>query len=324
VNKILRVAISGTLLGWLAWHTDWQRVSEAFAHLQVQYWLLAVVILVITQAVSARRWQKLAQALGMQETFARLTSYYFIGMFFNLVLPTSVGGDVVRAYYLTKRSGKKLPAFVSVAVDRLNGLIVLLALACVAATLMYQDLPDRLLPIVWGTALCGWLAILSLPWLARWGKNGPVRIQQVRTMLQLMHHPRLVVQTTLYSLFIQVANVVLVWQVGLALQVDIPAGYYWVMVPMVSVLTLLPISVNGMGVREGGTALMLAPLGVNQATALALAFLWFAVFATVSLLGGLVYLFGRFPKPQNPAEETDGSLNRDSDQGRTGQLDQAA
>ena len=70
---------------------------------------------------------------------------------------------------------------------------------------------------------------------------------------------------------------------GTGLHAPIPTAYYWIFVPMVSLLTLLPVSVNGMGVREGGVVLFLAPLGVPQATALTLAFLWFLVYAA----GGL-------------------------------------
>lgn len=324
MNKILRVLVSVALLGWLASQTDWQHVGTAFAHLRLGHWLMAVAMLVFSQVVSARRWQLMAQALGLEGSFGQLTGYYFIGMFFNLILPTSVGGDVVRAYYLTQRTGQKFATFVSVLVDRLNGLMVLLAMAAVAVTVMYRAVPGWIVLFVWGTALCGWLGILLLPWLARWGKKGPERIQQVRTMLQLLHRPGLVIQTSLLSLVVQIANVILVWQVGLALHADIPPGYYWVLVPMVSVLTLVPVAMNGMGVREGGTTLLLAPLGVDQATALTLAFLWFAVHVAVSLLGGLVYLFGRFPKPQQSSEENDGSLDRGPHQGRTGQLDQAA
>ncbi len=153
------------------------------------------------------------------------------------------------------------------------------------------------------------------------------------TTLRLLRLPRILALTLVLSVFVQVANVVIVWLIGEAIRAPIPAAYFWVMVPMVSLLTLLPVSVNGMGVREGATALFLAPLGVEQGTALTLAFLWFAVYTVVSLLGGAVYLFGRFPKPETPAqtpahapvrEVTCGSLGGDSDQGRTGERRQAA
>ncbi len=129
---------------------------------------------------------------------------------------------------------------------------------------------------------------------------------------------------------VQVSNVWLVWLIGEALGAGVPLHYYFVFVPMVSVLTLLPVSVNGMGVRKGAVVLFLAPLGVLPTIATALAFLWFAIFAATGLLGGAVYLFGAYAKPvgANPdppeATEADGSLGSHSAQGRAGQLDEAA
>jgi uncharacterized membrane protein YbhN (UPF0104 family) len=163
----------------------------------------------------------------------------------------------------------------------------------------------------------------------------PQRLQQARNALRLLRSARLLAGTTFLSILVQLASALQVWMVGQALNAPVPLGYYFILVPMVSLLTLLPISVNGMGVREGGTALFLAPLGIGEGTALSLALLWFAVGAAASLLGGLVYLFGHFPKPvpslpdgrglDDSAEVlAHGSFDRHSDQGRARQLDQAA
>jgi hypothetical protein len=95
---------------------------------------------------------------------------------------------------------------------------------------------------------------------------------------------------------------------------------------MVSLLTLLPVSLNGMGIREWGTVLFLKPLGVNEGTALTLAFLWFAVNTVAALAGGFVYLFGvshgSIPRPEvQPDHEP---LGDHPDQGRAGQFKAAA
>jgi len=325
VNKILRFAVSTALLSYLAWKTDWPHVAQAFGRLRWEYWLLAALVLVFTQLLSARRWQLLAQAVGIAKDFTQITGYYFIGMFFNLVLPTSVGGDVVRAYYLTPRQGPRLPAFVSVLFDRVNGLIVLLALASIAVVAQMDKLPWWIPAFIWSAIGGMALGMSLLPWLARFGRHGHLRVQQLRAMIQLLRQPKLLIQTTLLSLLIQVANIFLVWLVGLALQLEVPFLYYWVLVPMVSVLTLLP-SVAGTGVREMGTVLLLAPLGIDETTAVTLAFLWFAVQVAVSLLGGLAYLSGRFSRIPNLSEDAadDRSVDHHSDQGRTGQYRQAA
>jgi uncharacterized membrane protein YbhN (UPF0104 family) len=224
-------------------------------------------------------------------------------MYFNLFLPTSVGGDVVRAWYLDGGSGRRLPAFVSVMTDRLNGLLVLLGLACVAVVLCPIFLEQWIIWSVWGTAGAALLGLLIMPLILRWND----RLGLIRKVAEhgriYFAHPHLLLGATALSLVVQAANVILVWLVGLSVGAPVPAFYYWIMVPMVTLLTLLPISLNGMGVREAGTILFLAPLGVARGTALSLAVLWFAVFTTASLLGGAVYLFGRFPKPEERTDE---------------------
>jgi uncharacterized membrane protein YbhN (UPF0104 family) len=325
VNKFVRLAIGGLLLGVIAWKTDWEAVRQSFAQLQIGWWLAAAGLLLGTQLVSAWRWKCFADALRFRWPFSSLTGFYFIGMWFNLVLPTAVGGDVVRAWYLNARSGRKLAALASVILDRLSGLIVLVSLACVGTVLCPLTLPAWM-PLSVAAIGAGLLAgLVALPFLARWGLLPHKRRQQLLTMEHILRSPRVLLATTLSSLFVQVANVAMVWMLGRAIAADVPASFYWIAVPMVSLLTMLPVSVNGMGLREGGMVLFLTPLGVSSGQALTLAFLWFAVYVAVSLLGGVVYLVGRFPKPQPTATEVsaDGPVDRDPDQGRVREYSQA-
>src|SRR5205085_8235708 len=123
VNKFLRLAVSALLLTRLAYRTDWDKVGAGFVDLRWEYWLAAALVLILAQVVSARRWQYYADELRLPRSLGQLTGFYFIGMYFNLMLPTSVGGDVVRAWYLDGQSGQRLPALASVVLDRLNGLV---------------------------------------------------------------------------------------------------------------------------------------------------------------------------------------------------------
>jgi uncharacterized membrane protein YbhN (UPF0104 family) len=154
------------ILAVLAWRTDWHQVGEAFAHLRWGLWLLAVPLYVLTQVVSSLRWQWLSRPLGFDRPLRHYFAFYFIGMFFNLVLPTSVGGDVVRAWYLDGGSGRRLSAFLSVFVERLSGLMVLIVIACVADLLCPVPLPARIHWTVWGPdalARLGWQHRPSAP-----------------------------------------------------------------------------------------------------------------------------------------------------------------
>jgi uncharacterized membrane protein YbhN (UPF0104 family) len=328
VSKLVRLAISAALLGWVAWETDWARFGQAFAALRLELWLGALGLFVLMQVASALRWQILARALGFERSLKELAGFYFIGSYFNLVLPTSVGGDVVRAFYLCGGTNGRMPAFLSVFLDRLSGLLVLLVLACMAVLLSPVPLEAWIPWSVWGMTASAALGILVLPLAARWFRLGAYRVQQIETAMSLLRRPRVFLGTTLLSAFVQAGNVVIVWMIGLAIQADVPASFYWILVPMVSLLTMLPISINGTGVREVSMVVLLAPLGISRGLAVSLSLLWFAVFATFSLAGGVVYLFGRFPKPASragvSAEVADGSLDRHPDQGRTGQSRPAA
>lgn len=318
MSKFWRVTVSGLLLCWLGWRTDWGRVVEVFAGLRLDLWLAAVGLYVIAQLVSGMRWQVLAEPLGFQGSRRRFIGIYFIGMFFNLILPTSVGGDVIRAWYLDGKSGRRAAALLSVFLDRLSGLIVLLCLAFAAELVSPVPIPAW---IRWSVltavsaAVAGWCL---LPQLIRFL---PDRHQTLSSDI-LRSFARVVSPAPLaMSLSIQSLNVVIVWLVGLAIAAPVPGSYYWIFVPMVSLLTMAPVSINGMGVREGATILFLAPFAPAD-LAMILALLWFTVTVAVSLLGGLVYVFGRFPRVEVHSDA--GSLSHHSDQGRARQPRAAA
>ena len=157
---------------------------------------------------------------------------------------------------------------------------------------------------------------LSVPLQRPWAQAWLVKIAQLRASARHLLRPRLLLVTTALSLVVQVANVVLAWLVGVGLGLQVPPLYYGVFIPVVSILTLLPISLNGMGLREAGTVLLLAPLQVSEASAVTLSLLLFAVYAAASLLGGVVYLFDRSARFSMEASGHADPFGSDSNQGR--------
>src|SRR5262249_1693501 len=130
------------------------------------------------------------------------------------------------------------------------------------------------------------------------GRGASLMLHCRRLLLTLRlysREPALLGRATLMSLGIQVVNVLLVWLLGMAVGVEVPFAYYGILVPVVTLLVLVPMSINGMGVREAGTLLLLRPLGVSDSMALMLALLWFATYTATSLGGGLCSLFGGMP-----------------------------
>lgn len=288
----------------------------------MEFWLAAVGVYALTQVVSALRWQQLSRPLGFSRALVHYIRFYYIGMFFNLVLPTSVGGDVVRAWYLQDGPGRRLSAFLSVFIDRFSGLLVLLCLACVAVPLCPIPLPGWIPASVLGTAGCAFVGLACVGLTLRITRRFQRLIRIQDSLRLLLANPRLLLSSTVLSLVVQAANVVVVWLVGQAISLPVPQGYYWIVVPMVSLLTLLPVSLSGIGVREFGMILFLQPLGIADGMAISLAFLWFLAFTATSLAGGFVYLLGQHARPEEQFH--DGAFRADPDQGRAGQSRAAA
>jgi uncharacterized membrane protein YbhN (UPF0104 family) len=228
--------------------------------------------------------------------------------------------------------------------DRVNGFAVLIVVACVAALCCPTMLPPW---ISWtvagmgGACLVGLVLLPVLPWFRDKLSAHPRLTHLLDGAALCLRDRRGMVLVTLLSLVVQLANVVLAWLVGEGLGLNIPPFYYGVLIPLVSILTLLPISLNGMGLRECGTVVLLAPLGVGDASAITLSLLIFAVYTAASLLGGVVYLFGRSPRFEAAAArratagpfaascgmEASGHANPvggDSDQGRVRESPSAA
>ena len=292
MRKYLRVVVSAVLLALIAWRTDFSEVASQFAHLRIELWFAAVGLYLVTQVASARRWQVYAGELGFEQTLPQYFAYTLTGMFFGLLLPTMIGGDVLRVWYLNGQSGRKWPAIASVFLERVNSLVVLIAAACFGVLISPVELPWWITACVWGIAACAGIGLALLPVLKCWSRLSSERREQLQMLVSLFSSPRMLVEPTLMSILIQVVAVLILWCLGLSIGLEVPITYYFVLVPMVSLLMMLPISLNGMGVREGGTVLMLLPLGVDESAALTLAFLWFTTSVAVSLIGGAVYLFG--------------------------------
>jgi uncharacterized membrane protein YbhN (UPF0104 family) len=328
VKNTLRVGGSLALVVVLALRTDLGVVARAASGVRWGWWLAAVACFVLAQVVSSMRWRALARPLGFAQPLSSFTSWYFVGTFFNLVLPTSVGGDVVRAWYLGRNSSRGPDAVLSVFADRLNGLYVLVALAALAALVV--PLPGWVVAWVAGAVACGVTGLVLLLLLPRRaGRDGGPRrgvVGKLRplaaSLVVYRRAPGLLAGVTLYSVCVQSLNVLLVWMLARGVGVSVSLTYCFVFVPLVSLLTLAPFSINGMGVREGGTVLLLAPAGVAAGQAVTLSLLWFSVFLATGMLGGVWYLAGRLPRCEvrTDAEPVGG----DSGQGRARQPAAAA
>ncbi len=271
----------------------------------------AAALLLGSTFINAARWQLLARAVGLDRPLLPLVQYCFVGCFFNLFLPSTVGGDVSRCYYISKGTGKYKAALYSVLADRVVGISVLFLLAC--GGMFFgpgsSELPLQMkVPIILGT-IGIFVGIPLLPTLSQMilGKQHWITQRFMNSAFKVYWHDKKLISRSLtQSMGLQVVLVGMHILIGLSLGLtQVPIWYYCVFYPLVAVLGFVTPSFNGIGVREGAYTyfLMLPVAGVDKTHAFAFAMILLGMNTFLSLVGGLVYVAGHFKFSEQEAEK---------------------
>jgi glycosyltransferase 2 family protein len=302
----LRILVSASLLIYLLLQVEIARLIAIWRELLLPLLLLSIVLQIGGVFVSALKWWLLLRASGQSLPYLWTVRAYLIGQFFNNFLPTMIGGDAIRVYQLNQRIDNVSTALASVFVERLLGFAALTVIATGSLALSYPLLIPQP-ALLWGAIWCLLAAAaalvvalaapliartlmrLPLPNVAGWrGKLGTV----ADTLSRYYGYRRALWLVILLSFGYQFVWIAANYAAARSLRLDLPFAFMALIVPLSDIVGLVPIFLNNLGAREGTFVVMLGQLGVGATAALALAFLIFLVRLAVSLLGGLLYLFG--------------------------------
>ncbi len=277
-------------------------------------WIAAGFVLYLAiQGLCAWRWLWLARVLDLNGRWIAFVRYYYVGMFFNLFLPTGVGGDVYRCYYLARSATDWKRAIVSVLADRGVGFATMCGIAAVATLAFGHVTLPSWLGWALGAGVAGVVVLLGVGWVAR----GP--LAWIRNTMPLVfefaRRPGIMAAVAGISVLLQTLVIAVNIFNGWALHLDVPVVFYFILIPLIAVATMIPVSLNGLGVREGAFVFFLAQVGVPEAQALSLALLWLAVLLASSAIGGVVWWFT--PAPPKPIGEP-GTMGMDQSPERAG------
>jgi len=311
-----KLLVSAGLLAFFLSRIDLQIFLRTLASADLSYVLIALLAYLVGQLISAVRWIVLSRPLGFAIKITDMTAYYLIGMFFNLFGPGTVGGDLSKIFYLA-RDGKKsadgswsaatLRATVSVVADRTVGMFVLVWLGA-AGLLLF---PDYAVPLTVRSAtltLAAGLLIggLCLPMATRFLPNdGHPLIAKLRVALENYGAGwQAIPQAIALSLVVHLIQTWMHVVMGKALNLDVPFSFCLILYPLVGTFAAIPITFNGMGLRESGYMFLLGAIGMSSENGIAFGLLLFVIVALDSLLGGLLFLLKRkeWPSPL-PAHE---------------------
>jgi glycosyltransferase 2 family protein len=292
VKSLLRWGITLGLLALLFTRFDFTTIIGVCLRATPGFFVAALLFYLASQAVSALRWHNLARGIGFRATAGECLEYYTIGMFFGLVVPSTLGSDAARALYLGEGAPGRAAAFSTVLFDRLIGLVMLAAVAAVALLGPHADLPVGLelgVVAICLTLTAGWF---SIPWIARMLPEGQRWRRLVEEELLPFFRDRALLGTAAaMSLAVHLLQIVSQKLLTDALGLHVPFGFVAMYHPLVALAAALPLTIGGFGLREAAYAALLPYGGVGPDDAIALGLLWWSVAAIGGLGGGLVYAF---------------------------------
>jgi len=304
----LRILVSAALLAVLVTKIHPENLLPEHQHFSTLVFLVLGLLLTgFGVVLSAWRWQRVLRVFDADVPLRTLVSHYFAGQFVGNVLPSTIGGDVLRVSRGAASTGSGSVSFASVAIERLSGFIALPLLVfagfVVKPSLIEGDHAWVALAIAGGTLLLlGVILVLAgSPRLAGRFKEheGWMRfIGAVHVGVdQLRHRPREALGILAAALLYQMSVVAAVICAAHVLDLPLPTAAIVAFVPAVAMAQTIPLSVSGFGVREGLLVLFLTPLGVSTGGAVALGLLWYAMLLVVSLLGAPAFAVGHRHTP---------------------------
>jgi len=306
LGLVVRIVVSAALLAFLVNKIDFDVVVPRQRHLSTVAWLGAALLTAAVGIVlSAWRWQRVIDAFGVHVPLRRLTNHYFAGQFVGNVLPSTIGGDVLRVSRSSKSIGSTETAFAAVALERLTGFLALPALSIIGFVLdpsLLESSTAWVALLVSGIALAALGVILFLAGHPRvagrfQGHEDWTRfLGAVHEGVTRLRSDRGQVVGVIGTAFVyQVSVIAMVGFLSLTLQSEVPFAALVAFVPAVAMAQVVPISLSGLGIREGMLVLLLHPLGVSNGNAVGLGLAWYATLLIVSLAGAPSFAVGHRP-----------------------------
>jgi glycosyltransferase 2 family protein len=314
LQLILRIVVSTGLMAWLITMIDWEKAFRVMREGSPSFFVAAFLAIQITVLTSIWKWKMLIESPGKKNhphfkaSTLQLSKLYYIGLFFNNFMPGSVGGDMVRIYYLGKTTSVAF-ATTSVLWERLTSGGALVGIVLLSALFMDQSRPYLITLLI----LIGIVLIVSFIlkfWMKKeqssfkLPKGCKLHVLSVKMKQMLFNIAKTARDykkeswlwwgvIILLSLLFQVGMAWINDLLFLSFGMDVPFLHLLVIITLISVITMIPVSLNGLGVREAGYVFFFQSIGVPDGIALSVSLLFFFLVTISSLIGGIFWLMER-------------------------------
>ena len=304
---VLKIAISIALLLWVIRKTELSEVVQALKGVNIYFLVGAFIIYCGSYYLRTYRWQILLKIKGVKASHLYLYKSYIVGIFFSNFLPSIVGGDAVRVYDIWRLEPNKSISVSTVLVDRILGLLVLIAFAA-GALLFAPQVSSVLLPSYYYLWLLLGILIVTvtiqktfLPLRkffgifntikSSWWEKIQKKINNIwKAFISFRNHKFSLTKALAWSILVQISVIAHYYLIAISLDFPTSFGIFFIVVPIATLIMMLPISINAIGLRENTFVFLLGTFSPETLRPDTIAFSWLAygIIVVFGLIGGII------------------------------------
>ncbi|MEW6088426.1 MAG: lysylphosphatidylglycerol synthase transmembrane domain-containing protein [bacterium] len=308
---VLRFSISFLLIYFLLRKIDFHKLSSKISDINYSFLFLAFICQLSVIFIATYRWQTLLSGRDIKIEFKKLLNFNFIGLFFNSFLPGASSGDFVKMYKVVNHCEDKIYAGISVLAERIIGIYSISVLVLAACIFSFKMLPRELIFAILSMIFVIYYALFLFISLKSWitglmdkSQGSEKALDKIKQYIiifyEAMHffitHRKVLLKVLFYSLLMQILSIISCYFVARAAGLDLSVFYFFIFVPIVFLATVIPISLSGIGVREGIFVYLFNKVNVPSEEAIFISLLYFSVGMMFSLAGGVVHFISNIKK----------------------------
>ena len=303
LKTALKLLFTFPLLAIVLSQLDLEKFSETLSSMKPTWVLLAFSLQLLTVFPAVQRWRLILRNFEVRMSSVPLLKLAFIGSFFNLFLPTGIGGDFVRAFYLSRDVGRGISSILTtILLERSGGLCALLLIGTISSAL--SDLEVSGIPAVYLflILLVGYTLInllLFLPWihtqidlrLKRWKFDSiAAQMEMIYQGLQTLRRDgRTLGGSLLLSLIVQFNSILVMWILAQAIGITASFLTFLIFIPLINLTLMIPLAISGFGLREGAYYLLFSQVGIPAEMSITLSLMSYLVLLLAGFPGALFY-----------------------------------
>lgn len=309
ISIYFRILFSISLLVLLFKEVNLKVLCNILFSMKINFFLLALLLIIVDRIIVSYRWKILLKVKGCEVSLLRILRIDLSSNFIGTFLPSSAGGDLIKAYSMSKHISNIRESASSILVDRIISTFALLLLGLVG-TLMSQTLKINInynlflliliIPIIFLMILFLFLnetiaGKISFYFKAKKNNKFLNKVEKLyMSLVDFKYHRIILIIIFILCLVVQSFRILSVYLYCLSLNINVPVIYFFIFIPIIYVLTLLPISINGIGVQEAAYVFFFSQINMEISTILAIPLVgYFALFIT-SIPGALIYVIDGF------------------------------